>query len=340
VADIDKNELKNVAEALVAPTKGILAADESSGTIKKRFASINIESSPETNRKYRLLLFTTEGIEKYISGVILFDETIKQSTDEGTPLTKLLSDKGIIPGIKVDLGKESFSESPDEYVTKGLDGLSERLVEYKQLGALFAKWRAVFKIGDGQPSELAIDKNSDLLASYALACQENGIVPIVEPEVLMDGLHDINTCRNITYKVLKTVFTKLTEFNVYLEGILLKPNMVTSGKDLTIDTPEEVSSETFAVFSEVIPDNVPGVVFLSGGQSPEQACSNLNELNKRPSKPWELSFSFGRALQQPVLSTWTGKDENILAAQKEFVKRAKLTSLARQGKYTPDMENK
>jgi fructose-bisphosphate aldolase class I len=335
-----KEELKNIANQLVATGKGILAADESTGTIKKRLDSIGVESNPENNRRYRQVLFTTPKIEKYISGVILFDETIRQSADDGRPFPKLLLDRGVYPGIKVDKGKIDMPNFPGEKITEGLDGLKERLDEYKKMGARFAKWRGVINIGEGTPTRVCIESNAEGLARYAALCQEQGIVPIVEPEVLMDGNHTLQRCEEATYTTLKSVFAKLMDHKVYLEGMLLKPNMILPGKESNEEVAaEKIAERTVACFRDVIPPQMPGVVFLSGGQTPKEATRNLNAMNKRPNLDWQLSFSFGRALQQPVLKAWEGKDENINSAQKAFIKRAKLNSLAREGKYKEDMEN-
>lgn len=336
---MDVNKLNEIAKKLVAPGKGILAADESDGTIKKRFDRIGVESTPENHRVYRQLLFKTPEIEKYISGVILFDETIRQNTDEGVPFPKYLADRGIIPGIKVDKGTKELAEGSPEKITEGMNGLTERLIEYKNMGAQFAKWRAVITIGENIPTDDRIKINSDLLASYAKACQENDIVPIVEPEVLMDGDHDLHKCELITYKTLKMVFGALETVGVNYSGMLLKPNMVIQGSQyLTKSSSKEIAEATLRCFSEVIPEDLPGIVFLSGGQSPEAATENLNEMNKIGFRT-PLSFSYGRALQEPVLKAWVGKSENIKLAQTEFLKRVKLNSLASKGEYSPEMEN-
>ena len=331
--------LKSTAKELVAPGKGILAADESTGTIKKRFDAVGVESTSENHRIYRQMLFKTLGIEEFISGVIMYDETIRQHSDEGIPLPKLLSDKGIIPGIKVDKGTVGLENFPSEKITEGLDGLRERLGEYSQMGARFTKWRAVIKIGEKIPSEVCITSNADGLARFAALSQEADLTPIIEPEVLMDGNHDLEKCEEVTYKTLKTVFSYLDKHKVYLPGLLLKPNMMIPGKDNQQKAESsEIAEATIRCFSMVVPEEVPGVVFLSGGQSPEEATLNLNELNKKDKVPWQLSFSYGRALQEPVLKAWGGKPENIEKAQQEFYKRAKLNSLARKGKYQKEME--
>ena len=335
---MDVNKLNEIAKKLVAPGKGILAADESDGTIKKRFDKIGVESTPENNRIYRQLLFKTSAINKYISGVILFDETIRQSTDEGVPFSKYLSDHGIIPGIKVDKGiKELYSGSPEK-VTEGMDGLSERLAEYKNMGAEFAKWRSVITIGEGLPTDDCLKLNSELLASYAKACQENNMVPFVEQEVLMDGGHSLAKCEEVTYRTLKAVFASLESVGIDYSGMLLKPNMVIQAKEnMTKASSKEIAEATLRCFSDVIPETLPGIVFLSGGQAPEEATNNLNEMNNIGFFT-ELSFSFGRALQEPVLKAWAGKSENLKLAQDAFIRRAKMNSLAREGKYAVDME--
>lgn len=331
--------LKNTAEALVAAGKGILAADESSGTIAKRFESIGAESTEENRRAYRDLLFTTPGAEEYISGVILYDETLRQSSADGTPFPQLLADKGIIPGIKVDTGAKPLAGAPGELVTEGLDGLGERLAEYKALGAGFAKWRAVITIGDGIPSQYCIDANAHALARYAALCQEADIVPIVEPEVLMDGDHTIDLCEAITSRTLKSVFAALYDHRVRFDGMLLKPNMVISGKACPTQAPvREVAEKSTQVYLDTVPGSVPGLVFLSGGQSDELASAHLNEMNALSMWPWELSFSYGRALQAPALKAWAGKEENVTAAQKAFAHRARCNSAARHGHYSPEME--
>ncbi|MCC9075208.1 fructose-bisphosphate aldolase class I [Litorilinea aerophila] len=334
-----KAELEATARALVAPGKGILAADESTGTIKKRFDTIHLESTPETRRAYRELLFTTDGVEEFISGVILYDETIRQQAQDGTPLPQVLSRRGIIPGIKVDKGAKDLAGFPGEKVTEGLDGLRERLAEYRELGARFAKWRAVIDIGDGIPTRTCIMANAHALARYAALCQEAGLVPIVEPEVLMDGSHDIERCAEVTEATLRAVFGELYEARVYLEGTLLKPNMVIAGKKCPRQaSTQEVAEATVRILRRAVPAAVPGIVFLSGGQSPVQATENLNAMNAMGSHPWELSFSYGRALQEPVLQAWRGDPANVAAAQQAFYHRARCNSAARYGKYTPAME--
>jgi fructose-bisphosphate aldolase class I len=333
------DELAMTARELVAGGKGILAADESDSTIKKRFDKIGLDSTEENRRAYRDLLFTTDGVEEYISGVILFDETIRQSAADGTPFPKLLASRGIIPGIKVDKGAKPLASAPGETVTEGLDGLRERLEEYRGLGARFAKWRAVITIGDGIPSEYCTWTNAHALARYAGLCQEAGLVPIVEPEVLMDGDHTIETSYRVTARTLNAVFTELHDQRVELEGILLKPNMVLSGYDCSEQaSAEEVAEQTIRCFRHNVPAAVPGIVFLSGGQSDEDATAHLNAINARGPHPWELSFSYGRALQAPTLKAWGGDPANVEAGKRAFYHRAKLNSAARSGLYAPEME--
>ena len=331
--------LEETARALVAEGKGILAADESDSTIKKRFDAIDVESTEENRRAYRDLLFTTEGVEEYISGVILFDETIRQSAASGTPFPELLAGRGIIPGIKVDLGAKPLANAPGETITEGLDGLRDRLGAYRELGARFAKWRATYSIGRDLPSQYAIWTNAHALARYAALCQEAGIVPIVEPEVLMDGDHTIETSFRVTSKVLNALYTELHDQRVELEGTLLKPNMVLSGYDAPQKaSADEVAELTVKCFLRHVPAAVPGIVFLSGGQSDEDATANLNAMNARGPHPWELSFSYGRALQAPAQKAWRGDPANVEAAQKAFYRRAKFNSAARSGSYAPEME--
>lgn len=325
---MDINVLKQTAQAMVAPGKGILAADESTKTIQKRFDKIGLQSNPETNLKYRKMLFATIGIEQFISGVILYDETIRQKVD-GLSVPEFLESKGILPGIKVDKGVVDLDNFPGEKVTEGLDGLRDRLTEYKEMGAKFAKWRAVITIGNGIPTDTCIESNAESLARYAALCQEQDIVPIVEPEVLMDGAHDLAKCREVTTKTLRAVFEKLKAHKVVLEGMVLKPNMVISGKENpTQASSQEIAEVTVQTFLEVVPKEVPGIVFLSGGQTPDEATENLAAINQ-VSGPWQLSFSYGRALQDEALKTWAGKDENMAAAQKSFLERAKKVSEAR-----------
>ncbi len=337
---MNKTVLETNAQRLVAEGKGILAADESSPTIKKRFDSIQVESTEENRRNYRQMLFTTENFEQYISGVILFDETLRQSTNDGVGFAKLLSDKGVIPGIKVDKGAKPLAGFNGEKITEGLDGLRDRLAEYRELGAGFAKWRAVITIGDGIPTQYAIDANAHALARYAALCQEADIVPIVEPEVLMDGPHDIQRCQNVTAATLKSVFSALFEHCVLLEGMLLKPNMVVSGTECPTQAGvEEVAERTLKCFRQTLPAAVPGVFFLSGGQSSELATEHLNAMNAMNKQPWQLSFSYGRALQQHALKAWAGKSENVPKAQKVLYHRARLNGAARYGRYQTSMEN-
>jgi len=332
-------ELEETAIAIVADGKGILAADESDGTIKKRFDSIGTESTEESRRAYRDLLFTTEGAEDYISGVILFDETIRQSSADGTPFTKLLEAKGVIPGIKVDIGAKPLALAAGETITEGLDGLRTRLDDYRELGARFTKWRGVISIGETIPSEYCLWTNAHALARFAALSQEAGLVPIVEPEVLMDGDHSIERSFEVTSRTLHAVFTELRDQRVHPEGILLKPNMVLSGYDHPDQASHEhVAHETIRCFKRHVPAAVPGIVFLSGGQSDEDATANLNAMNAIGPHPWALSFSYGRALQAPALKAWGGKEENVEAAQRAYYHRAKMNSAARTGIYAPEME--
>jgi fructose-bisphosphate aldolase class I len=332
--------LNETARALVAPGKGILAADESSGTIKKRFDSIGCDSTEDRRRAYREMLFTANGAADAVSGVILFDETIRQQASDGRPLVKVLEESGVIPGIKVDKGTTPLAKSPNELVTDGLDGLRARLVEYRELGARFAKWRAVIDIGDGIPTQYCIDVNAHALARYAALCQDEDIVPIVEPEVLMDGSHSIDECSRVTTATLRTVFDTLVAQRVELEGMLLKPNMVIPGKKFAGGkaSPAQVAEATIACFREVVPAAVPGIVFLSGGQGDEEATANLDAINKLGPHPWQVSFSYGRALQAAALQAWKGSDDNAAAGQKAFLHRARMNGLAREGTWTPDEE--
>ena len=333
------HDLHETAKALVAEGKGILAADESDGTIKKRFDSIGVESSEETRRTYRNLLFTTPGAEEFISGVILFDETIRQSALDGTPFPELLESKGIIPGIKVDKGAKPLPLAEGETVTEGLDGLRQRLEEYRGLGARFAKWRATYSISEILPSDYCIWANANALARYAALCQEAGLVPIVEPEVLQDGTHTIERSFHVTSRVLAAVYTELFDQRVDVEGTLLKPNMVLSGYESKARAGAgEVAERTLECLYKHVPAAVPGIVFLSGGQSDEDATANLSALNARKAHPWQLSFSFGRALQSPALKAWRGKPEDVEAAQRAYYHRAKMNSAARAGVYTAELE--
>ncbi len=336
------DELKSVAEAIVAKQKGILAADESNPTIKKRFDSIALESTEENRRRYREILFTADGIERYISGVILFDETLRQRTRDGMPFAELLSNRGIIPGIKVDKGAKALALCPGDKVTEGLDGLRDRLAEYKQLGAKFAKWRAVMEIDEHDlPSTYAIHANAHALARYAALCQEAGIVPIVEPEILMDGAHTIDRCEAATSQMLEILFGELNAHGVGLEGMLLKPNMVISGMKCSHQAnAQQIAAATIRCLRRYVPAAVPGIVFLSGGQSAEEATDHLNAMNAGDAHhPWQLSFSYGRALQAPVLAAWKGQESNVAAAQRTFFKRCQLNGLAREGLYSRAMES-
>ena len=331
---MNSDVLRATASALVAPGKGILAADESSGTIQKRFDSIGVESTEGNRRTYRELLFTSPHIEESISGVILYDETIRQRASDGRPLSEVLSSQGVIPGIKVDKGAHPLPGCSGESVTEGLDGLRERLAEYSQLGARFAKWRAVIAIDDVLPSLRCIEANAHALARYAALCQEADLVPIVEPEVLMDGAHTIDRCEEVTTQVLHLHYHALHQHGVELEGTLLKPNMVIPGKASgTTATPEEVAAASIRTYNRSVPAAVPGIVFLSGGQSPEEATLNLNAMNAMGAHPWELSFSYGRALQQPVLQAWMGESVNHDGAQQAFLNVSRANSQARYGTF-------
>jgi fructose-bisphosphate aldolase class I len=336
---MEARELHETARALVAEGKGILAADESTGTIKKRFDSIDVESTEETRRAYRELLFTTAGAEEHISGVILFDETIRQATADGMPFPELLASKGILPGIKVDKGAKPLALTQDETVTEGLDGLRERLEEYRGLGARFAKWRATYSIGGGTPSEYCVWTNAHALARYAALCQEAGLVPIVEPEVLQDGTHTIAESSRATGRVLQAVYTELHDQRVDLRGTLLKPNMILSGYEASDRAGvDEVAEATLECFYRHVPAAVPGIVFLSGGQTDEDATAHLSAMNARGPHPWELSFSYGRALQAPALKAWRGSGENVEAGQQAYLHRARMNGAARSGSYSPEME--
>ena len=336
---MDSQKLIDTAQALVVKSKGILAADERGGTIKRRFDSINVESTEDNRRDYREMLFRTEGVSDYISGVILFDETIKQNGADGTPIVKILLDRGIIPGIKVDKGTQALPGSPSELVTEGLDGLRARLEEYASLGAGFTKWRGVITIGEGIPTPYCIEANAHALARFAALSQEAGLVPIVEPEVLMDGDHSIDQCFEANEATLKEVFANLSRQGVMLEGALLKPSMVLSGnKAANRANPEEVAAKTIECFRRSVPAALPGIVFLSGGQSDEEATANLNAINERANEfgaPWALSFSYGRGLQAAPLKAWSGQSSNVEQAKEAFYNRAKLTSAARDGVYVP-----
>jgi fructose-bisphosphate aldolase, class I len=325
--------LKKIAGEIVDGGKGILAADESTGTIEKRFTKIALENTEDNRRAYREMLFTTPGFGEYISGVIMYDETFRQSASTGEKFTALLEREGAHPGIKVDEGTTEMEESPQEKVTKGLEGLPPRMKEYFELGAKFAKWRAVYTISDSLPSDVNVRENAKGLAGYAKACQEAGIVPIVEPEVLMDGTHTIARCEEVTEKVLTAVFEELKNAGVALEGIILKPNMVVPGSESAKATPEEIAEATLRVFNKTVPHEVPGIAFLSGGQSEVEATTNLNAMNVKGPHPWKLTFSYGRALQDSALKTWAGKPENVAAAQAVLLHRAKMNSLAAKGEY-------
>jgi fructose-bisphosphate aldolase, class I len=337
---MDYAELARVARAMVAEGKGILAADESTSTIKKRFDKIGVESTADNRRDYRELLFrTTDAMANRISGVILYDETIRQTAKDGTPLVKLIEQSGAIPGIKVDLGAKPLALCPGETVTEGLDGLRERFVEYYKLGARFAKWRAVIDISPTIPTFTCITANAHALARYAALAQENNIVPIVEPEVLMDGDHDIDTCGRVTEWVLKEVFQALFNQRIVLEGMVLKPNMVIAGKKCAKQAGvEEVAEKTLSVLKRCVPAAVPGIAFLSGGQSDEEATAHLNAMNTHRDLPWPLTFSYGRALQAAPQAAWRGRSENVPAAQRAFAHRAKMNGLAAQGEWTPNLE--
>jgi fructose-bisphosphate aldolase class I len=334
-------ELNKVATAMVGGGKGILAADESTGTITKRFATIGAESTADSRRDYRELMFrAAEAMRNHISGVILYDETIRQAAKDGTPLVKVIADTGALPGIKVDRGTKPLPFSPGETITEGLDGLRERLIEYRGLGAKFAKWRAVIDIGAAIPSWNAVKANAHALARYAALCQEEGIVPIVEPEVLMDGDHDTDRCYAVTERVLKTVFAELYDARIQLEGMVLKPNMVVPGKkSAKRASVDEVAERTIRLLKACVPAAVPGIAFLSGGQSDEEATAHLDAIN-RIGGPWKLTFSYGRALQAAPQKAWRGKGENVAAAQSAFAHRARMNGLAALGRWSADLEKK
>ncbi len=334
------NDLAAIARQMVAPGKGILAADESTGTITKRFEKLGIESTEDSRRDWRQLLLTTPGAGDWISGVILYDETIRQESSDGTPFPKMIEEAGILPGIKVDTGAKPLAKAGEEKVTEGLDGLRERIAEYVDLGAKFAKWRAVITIGDGIPSRYCLNANAHALARYAALCQEGGLVPIVEPEVLIDGDHSIDQSFEVTDLTLRTVFDTLFEHRVNFEGMILKPSMVISGKGAENRAGvEEVAEKTLRVLKRNVPASVPGVCFLSGGQSAEEATAHLNAMNQMyPDAPWQLSFSYARALQGTPMEIWKGEAANKAKAQEAFIFRARLCSAARSGEYKPDME--
>lgn len=334
-----QNEMQDTINALVDGRRGILAADESTGTITKRFAAVNVESNEETRRAYRSLLLSAEGAGTFIAGVILFEETLGQSDDKGTPLPRLAVDRGIVPGIKVDKGKGELPGAPGDMITYGLDGLADRLKTYKNLGARFAKWREVYPISDKNPTPLGLNANAEMLARYAAVCQSVGVVPIVEPEVLIDGDHSIERCTVVNEQVWHSVFHALHRHGVLLEYMLLKPSMVTPGNVSGKVTPEQVAERTLSTLRRTVPAAVPSINFLSGGQTPEEATANLNALNQlRDRAPWQLSFSFARALQEPALKAWSGNAENVPAAQAVFLKRARLNQQAMLGEYRVTME--
>jgi len=341
-------QLEDTARALVAPGKGILAADESTGTIKKRFDSIHLESTEDNRRAYREMLFRTPTLGDHISGVILYDETIRQSAEDGTPFVKVLADAGMIPGIKVDTGAKQLAAFPGELVTEGLDGLRERFADYAKLGARFAKWRAVINIGarsseaspaDRIPTSFCIDANVHALARYAALAQEAGLVPIVEPEILMDGDHTIERCYDATLATLRALFDELYRHRVSCEGTLLKTNMVLPGTECSQQaTPGQIAEQTIRCFRNAVPPAIPGIVFLSGGQADIPATENLNEMNSLGPHAWELSFSYGRALQAPALKAWKGEPANVEAGQHELLHRAKCNGAARDGRYSKELE--
>lgn len=335
-----QSELQATIVDMVAEGKGILAADESLPTIAKRFKAVNVESTEENRRAYRALLLTTQGLGEFISGVILFEETLGQKTADGKPLPQAAVEQGIVPGIKVDKGTIALANAPGDLITQGLDGLADRLAGYKEQGARFAKWREVYNVASHNPTALGIKANAEVLARYAAICQSLGIVPIVEPEVLLDGDHTIERCFDVIEAVQHAVFHALYRHRVALEYIVLKPSMVLPGKDAPNKAgPEEIAEQTLKQLRRTVPAAVPGINFLSGGQTPEQATANLNAINALAGNaPWQLSFSYARALQEPVLKTWQGKDENIQAAQQALYRRAKLNGAASTGSYTPEME--
>jgi fructose-bisphosphate aldolase class I len=336
---MDEKALREIARAMVAPGKGILAADESQGTITKRFAALGIESNAENRRRYRELFFTSKACAEAISGVILFDETIRQTTSDGVPFPEHLESRGIIPGIKVDAGAKTLAGHPEEKITEGLDGLRERLAEYHSLGARFAKWRAVITIGSAIPSRACITANAHALARYAALCQEAAIVPIVEPEVLMDGDHEIERCQSVTEETLAVVFEQLRTQDVLLEGIVLKPNMVVAGSECARQPGvDEVAERTLATLTRLVPAAVPGIAFLSGGQSDEDATAHLDAMNRRGPHPWQLTFSYGRALQAAAMKAWGGKPANTAAGAAAFDHRARMNAAARMGRYQASLE--
>ncbi|MBV9395145.1 MAG: fructose-bisphosphate aldolase class I [Methylobacteriaceae bacterium] len=337
---MNKDQLEKVARAMVAEGKGILAADESSGTIKKRFDAIGVESTADNRRDYREFMFRSmDAMKNHISGVILYDETIRQNAKDGTPLVKLIEAAGSIPGIKVDEGAKPLPNYPGETITEGLDGLAGRLKEYYDLGARFAKWRAVIDIADGIPTEYAVRANAHALGRYAALCQEADIVPIVEPEVLMDGAHDLDRCYEVTEFVLRTVFNELFDARVFLEGTVLKPNMVIPGKKAEKQaSPDQIAAATVGLFKRCVPVAVPGIAFLSGGQSDVEATANLDAINRLRPLPWAMTFSYGRALQAAPQKAWSGKPANVNAAQAAFTHRARMNGLAAMGRWSQDQE--
>lgn len=333
------DELQTTVDELARKGKGILAADESNPTMAKRLKAVDVESTEENRRSYRSMLLSTQGIGEFISGVIMFEETLGQQADDGTPLPELAARQGVVPGIKVDKGKGPLAGAPGDEITKGLDGLEERLQGYKEQGARFAKWRCVYNISDTNPSRLAIEANAEVLARYAAVCQAQGIVPIVEPEVLMDGGHSIERCAEVTEAVQHEVFNALYRHRVALELMVLKPNMVVSGKEHSHQAgPGEVAEQTLRILRRTVPAAVPTINFLSGGQTPEEATANLNAINQQPHRPWELSFSYGRALQETAMKAWKGDPANLSRAQAAFYERARLNGAARTGEYSSSME--
>jgi fructose-bisphosphate aldolase, class I len=336
---MNEKALHETARAMVADGRGILAADESTGTIEKRFKSVNVENSEENRRAYRDLLLSAQGGEQYVSGVIFYEETLFQKSADGTPFPKLLAGRGIIPGIKVDKGTKPLAGAPNEVVTEGLDGLGERLARYREAGARFAKWRAVITIGAGIPSDYCIHVNAHALARYAALCQEAGIVPIVEPEVLMDADNTIELCEDVTTRTLHAVFDELHDQRIALEGMILKPNMVIAGKKCAQQADRKaVAAATLRTLKRCVPAAVPGIAFLSGGQSDEDATAHLDEMHRLGGGPWALSFSYGRALQHAALHAWSGRKENVAAAQRAFLHRAKMNALAAQGRWEQKLE--
>jgi len=331
-------ELRSTIQDLVQPGKGILAADESHPTIAKRFEAVGVESTEDKRREYRSLIFSTPGLGEFVSGVILFEETLGQNSLDNVPITKLLESQGVVPGIKVDTGKKPLINAPGDEITYGLDGLDDRLEIYKNQGARFAKWRAVYNVSDTLPSRQAVEANAEMLARYAALCQSKGIVPIVEPEVLIDGNHTLERSADVNEAVIAEVFNALRRHRVQLEAIILKPSMVTPGKECAKASPEEVAKATLRVLRRVVPASVPGINFLSGGQTSEEATLNLNAMNSLGQQPWSLSFSYGRALQEPAQKAWAGKLDNKHAAQNAMLKRARLNGAASSGEYKAEME--